>query len=59
MEIEQDQVVAVLPVKLADHARVHRGRDRGMAGAAQYALQKKDIGLLIVNDQDFSVKDVG
>jgi hypothetical protein len=30
-----------------------------MAGAAQYALQKKDIGLLIVNDQDFSVKDVG
>ena len=59
LEIEQDQVVAVLSVKLADLARIHRGRDGGITGAAQYALEQKDIGLLIVNDQDSSVKDVG
>jgi hypothetical protein len=48
-----------LSVKLADLARIHRGRDGGITGAAQYALEQKDIGLLIVNDQDSSVKDVG
>ena len=30
-----------------------------MAGAAQHALEHTDIDLLIVNDQDFGVKDVG
>src|SRR5450759_3161776 len=58
LKIEQDQVVAVLEVKLADLARIHGGRYGKIAGAAQHPLEQKDIGLLIVHDQDFAVKNV-
>ncbi len=59
LKIEQDQVVAVLAVKLADLARIRRGCDGNIAGAAQHPLEQKDIGFLIVDDQDFAVKNVG
>ena len=58
-QIEQDQVVAVLTVKLADLAGIHRGRDGHITGAAQHLLEQEDIDLLIVDDQDFAVKNVG
>jgi hypothetical protein len=45
-------------VKLADLAGIHRGRDGNIAGAAQQLLEQKDIGFLIVDDQDFAVKHV-
>jgi hypothetical protein len=59
LQIEQDQVVAVLAVKFADLMRVHRGRDGRIASAAQHPLEQKDIGFLIVNDQDAGVKNIG
>ena len=59
LQIEQDQVVAVLAVKLADLLRIHRGRDASIAGAAQHLLEQPDIGFLIVNDQDAGVKNIG
>jgi hypothetical protein len=58
LKIEQDQVVAVLEVKLADLARIHRGRDGNIAGIAQQPLEQKDMVFLIVDDQDFAVKNV-
>jgi hypothetical protein len=44
-------------VKLADLAGIHRGRDGNIAGAAQHPLEQKDIGFLIVDDQDFCCEE--
>ena len=58
-KIEQDQVVAVLAVKFADLVRIRRRLDGKVAGTTQHLLEQKDIGFLIVDDQDFGVKDIG
>src|SRR4029077_17099775 len=58
-EIEQDQVVAMLAVKLTDLVGIHRGRDGHIAGAAQHPLEQQDIASLIIDDQDLAVKNVG
>ena len=58
MQIEQDQRVAVLAVQLADLVRIHRGRDGGIAGTAQHALQQLHIGFPIIHDQDTGVKNI-
>src|ERR1019366_5236838 len=58
LKIEQDQVVAVLEVKLADLVRISRRLDGNIAGTTQQPLEQKDIGFLIVNDQDFAAKNV-
>jgi hypothetical protein len=39
--------------------RIHRRCDGNIAGSAQQSLEQKDIGFLIVDDQDFAVKNVG
>jgi hypothetical protein len=59
LEIEQDRGVAVLAVKFADLVRISRGLDGSIAGAAKHPLEQKDIGFLIVYDQDFGVKNIG
>jgi hypothetical protein len=46
-------------VKFADLIRIGRGGDGSIAGNAQNALQQQDIGFLIVDDQDFSVQNIG
>ncbi len=58
LQIEQDQVVAVLAMKLADRMRIHRRRNGHIAGSAQHLLQQLHIGFLIVDDQDFAEKNV-
>jgi hypothetical protein len=45
-------------VKLADLLGFRGGRHPRIAGAIQHLLEQKDIGLLIVNDQDLALKDV-
>jgi hypothetical protein len=46
-------------VQRADFARIHGGGDVGVAGFAQQLLEQTDIGLLVVNDKDAGVEDVG
>jgi len=58
LNIQQDQVVGIVAVKLADLARIHRGCDGHIAGIAQRPLEEKDTVLLIVHDQDLAVKNV-
>jgi len=52
LEIEQDQVIAVLAMQRANLARIHRRGDVGKACIGQQLLQQNDICLLIVGDQD-------
>ena len=59
LQVEQDQVVAVLAMQRADLLRIHRRGDAGVAGLAQQLLEQADIGLLIVDDQDAGVENVG
>ena len=59
LEIQDDQVVAVLAVERANLKRIHRQRYGSVAGARQHALQETDIGFLIVDDQDFGVQNSG
>src|ERR1022692_3956670 len=58
LKIEQDQVVAVLVVKLPDRARLLRRGDGNIPGAAEHALEQKDVAFLIVNNQEFGVQNV-
>ena len=58
LQIEQDQVIAVLEVKFADLARIHGGCDGTIAGALQYPFEQNDVDFLIVYDQDFAVNNV-
>jgi hypothetical protein len=46
-------------VKLADLVRIGRGFDASIAGASQHAHEQLDIGLLVVDDQDSGVQDIG
>ena len=59
LEIEQDQVVAVLAVKLAHRARIARGCQRHVSCSAQRALEQEDIGFLIIDDQDLGFEKFG
>ena len=59
LEIEQDQVVAVSLVQLADLVWIQRRCDGRVPGAAQHALQQKHTGLLIVDDEDLCGEHVG
>ena len=59
LQVEQDQVVAVLAMQRADLLRIHGRGDAGVAGLAQHLLEQADIGLLIVDDQDAGVENVG
>src|ERR1017187_1893622 len=59
LEIEQDQAVAVLPVKFADLGRIRRRLDGSVAGDAEHALKQTDVGFQIVNHQDSGVQNVG
>ncbi len=59
LEVEQDQVVAILAVKLAHRAWIERGCHRKISCSAQHALEQKDIGFLIVDDQDLGVENTG
>jgi hypothetical protein len=43
----------------ADGLRIPRRRNARIAGAAQHLLEQKDIGCLIVDDQDVAVQNVG
>jgi hypothetical protein len=59
LQIEQDQGVTALAVKLADLGRIGRRLDGSIAGDAQHALKQTDVGFPIVNDQDSGVQNVG
>ena len=43
----------------ADLVRIHRRGNAGVAGLAQHLLEQTDVGLLIVDDQDAGVENVG
>ncbi len=58
LKIEQDQVVTILAVKFAALARIDRRHYGYVASIVQHLLQQRDIGLLIVNDQDAGLKQV-
>ena len=58
LQVEQDQVVAVLPMQRADFGRRHRRGDVRVAGFAQHLLEQLDIGLLVVDDQDAGAANV-
>ena len=58
LQVEQDQVVAVLAMQRADLVRIHGRGDARVAGLAQHLLEQADIGLLVVDDQDAGVENV-
>jgi len=58
LKVQQDQGIAVLAVQLADLVRIPGGGDGKVAGAAQHFLQQRDVGFLIVNDEDVGLKNV-
>ena len=53
-----NQVVTVLAIKLPNQIRIHRRSDGSITSAAQHTLEQKHIGLLIINDKEFGVKNV-
>jgi hypothetical protein len=59
LKVEQDQVITVLSVQVAHLARIGGRLDGGVPGDPQHALQQKDIGFLIVNDQDSGLQNIG
>ena len=58
LQVEQDQVEAVLSVQRLHILRLHRGRHVGVARFTEHALQQPDVGLLVVDDQQAGVQDV-
>ena len=56
-QIEQDQVVAILAIQLADRMGICRRRNVHIAVSTQHLLQQLHIGFLIVNDQNAGIKD--
>ena len=58
LQVEQDQVVAVLAMQRADLVRIHRRGHARVAGLAQQLLEQADVGLLVVDDQDAGVENV-
>ena len=59
LQVEENQVVAVLAVQRAYLARVRGRGDRGVTRFAQHLLEQAHIDLLVVDDQDAGVEDVG
>jgi hypothetical protein len=57
LQVEQDQVVAVLLVQLAHLAGVGRRGDRRIAGILQHFLDSARGGLMVVDDQDLAAED--
>ena len=58
LQVEHDQVVALLAMQRAYLVRIHGRRDAGVAGLTQHLLEQPDIDLLIVHDQDAGVEYV-
>ena len=48
----------VLEVKLIDLTWIHRGSDGDITGAAQHPIEQKYIDFLIVDNQDFPLKNI-
>ena len=59
LEIEHNQVVAILLVQRMHRVRIEGRRDRLIPGAGQHALEQQDIGRQIVDDQDLGLEDIG
>ena len=57
LQIEQDQVIAVFAMQIADCIGICRRCNAGIAGIAQHFPKQKHIGLLIVYDQNAGVKN--
>ena len=57
LQIEQDQVVAVVAVQRTDLQRVLAGAHGGVAGLAEQTLEQFHVGILIVDDQDPGAED--
>ena len=58
LKIKQDQVVAVLQVEFVGFAGIRRRRDGIIAGTMQHSLEKLNISLQIVNNQNLAVKNI-
>ena len=59
LEIEQDQVVAMLLVQRTHRAWIERGRDPLVSGVSQHALEQQDVGRLIVDNEDLGREVIG
>ncbi len=59
LQVEQDQVVVVLAMQGTDLVRIHRRHDAAVAGFAQQLFEQKHVGLLIVDDQNAGVENLG
>ena len=59
LQVEQDQVVAVLAMQRADLVRASGGAHAAVAGLAQGFLEQANVGFLVVDDQDAGVEDLG
>ena len=59
LQVEQDQIVAVLLVQRVHGLRVHGGGDARIAGVAQHLFEQHDVGLLVIDDEDAGVQDLG
>ncbi len=57
LQVEQDQVVAVLPMQGADLERIHRGGHVAVTDLAQQLFEQFHIGGLVIDDEDAGSKD--
>ena len=58
LQVEDNQVVAVLAMQGADGTRVRRRGDALKPRAAQHPREDEDVGGLIVHDQDAALQDI-
>ena len=59
LQVEEDQVVPVLPMQRAHILRLLSGRYVQVPGLTQHLLEQSDIRLLVVDDQNAGAQYVG
>ena len=59
LQVEQDQVVGVFTMQRADLLRIHGRGNARVAAFTQRLFQQNDIRLLVVDDQDAGVENLG
>jgi hypothetical protein len=59
LQIEQNQVVAMLGMQRADRARLHRRGDPAIACTLQHFFQQDDVRFLIIDNQDAGIQNFG
>ncbi len=58
LQVEQDQVVPMLPVQGAHGARILGGGEIVVTRAQQHLLEERKVGGLVVDNQDRGLKNI-